>query len=167
MSLREGQSNEYSYHIGNEFFADRGADIVIDADVAVHLDITARRGMYLLQFDFVGRLDVPCDRCLQPVAVDVDTEYDLTVRHGEELDDSSDEVLVIPESWSRLDVAPMIYDTLLLSIPLRCVHAEGGCDSEMAAALRDHRAGDDAPTAAHGTYTTPYAASAASTAASR
>ncbi len=88
-------------------------------------------------------MEVPCDRCLDPVSHEVDTDYDVVVRYGEEYDDSGDNLLILPYSANRLNVAGIIYDTLLLTIPLRCVHAEGECNPEMAEALREHNSSAD------------------------
>lgn len=131
LGLKEGKACEFDYKIGRSFFEERENTDILDCDVDVNLAVEKRREGYMLEFDLVGSLEVPCDRCLEPVKVPIDTTYDVMVRHGEDYDDSSDDVLVIPESWNRLDVAPMIYDTLLLEIPLRCVHPDGECNPEI------------------------------------
>lgn len=131
LSLKEGKSYEFDYHIGPDFFASRDNNEILGADVDVNLAVEKRHDSYMLEFDFVGTLEVPCDRCLDPVAVPVDTTYDLIVRHGEEFDDSDDNLLVIPENQTTLDLSGMIYDTLMLEIPLRHVHPDGECNAEM------------------------------------
>ena len=129
--LKDGKAYEYDWKIGKDFFESRENTDILESDVDVHLNLEKRHEGYLLEFDFVGSIESPCDRCLEAVRIPVDTTYDIMVRHGEEYDDSRDDVLVIPEGWTKLDVAPLIYDTLLLEIPLRCVHAEGECNAEM------------------------------------
>lgn len=138
VTLKAGQVYEYDYHIGKEFFELKENDEILGCDVDVHLSVEKRHETYILEFDLAGDLEVPCDRCLDPVTLPVDEVYDIAVRHGEEYDDSSDDVLVIPEGWTRLDVSGLIYDTLMLTIPLRCVHAEGECNRDMQAALHEH-----------------------------
>ena len=135
--MAEGH-HEADYRIDKSFFEMKENDDILGASVDVHLDIEKRRDSYTLIFDCVGDLEVACDRCLDPVSEPIDTEYRVVVRYGEEYDDSRDNLLVIPESWHRLDVSGIIYDTLLLSLPLRCVHPEGECNSEMSQVLREH-----------------------------
>ena len=67
------------------------------------------------------------------------------MKYGDRYDDVSDDLLVIPESDSYLNVAYMLYDTIVLTIPLRHVHPMGKCNRAMAAALHRHHsaAGDD------------------------
>ncbi len=67
------------------------------------------------------------------------------MKYGADYNDESDDVLIIPESDSCLNVAYMLYDTIVLTIPLRHVHPLGKCNRAMAAALHKHHsnAGDD------------------------
>lgn len=144
-SLRDGHYEE-DYRIGRQFFEDMENCDVLGADVEVHLDIEVRHESYDCRFHFAGRMEVPCDRCLDPVEVPVDTDYHVVVRYGEEYDDSQEDLLVLPWQETSLNVAGIIYDTLLLAIPLRCVHPEGECNSEMSGYLRAHGADDDTDT---------------------
>ena len=131
MSMKEGTPYGFDFHIGREFFEERDYAELLGADVSVHLNVERRHGGYMFEFDLEGALELPCDRCLEPVSVPVDAAYDVMVRHGEEFDDSRDDLVVIPENQTKLDVAPMIYDTILLEIPIRVVHEEGGCNPDM------------------------------------
>ena len=106
--------------------------------------------MYTLQaydctFHCKGMLQIPCDRCLDPLDHEVDTVYHITVKYGDDYNDESDDVLVIPHSDLSLNVAYMLYDTIVLTIPLRHVHPLGKCNRAMAAALHKHHsaAGED------------------------
>lgn len=141
VSLKEGIT-EFGYKIGNGFFSPEETERVLGADVDVRLDINKRHESYRLEFTFDGKLDAMCDRCLDAVRLDIAAEWSLTVRHGDDYDTaetgSGEEMMVIPEDCTSIDVAPMIRDTLLLSIPLRCVHADGECNKDMSAKLREH-----------------------------
>jgi len=142
VSLTEGHHVE-EFHIDKKFFESMENGDILRANVDVRMDVEKRHGNYECRFHFEGTLEVPCDRCLDPVIHTVDTDYDVVVRYGEEYDDSGDNVLTLPYSATRLNVAGMIYDTLLLAIPLRCVHPEGECNAAMAEVLREHRSGPD------------------------
>ncbi len=93
-----------------------------------------------------GMLQIPCDRCLDPLDHEVDTEYHVIVKYGENYDDGADNLLVIPYSNSYLNVAYILYDTILLTIPLRHVHPMGKCNRAMAAVLSRHKGGGDEET---------------------
>ena len=136
---------EQDFHIGKDFFENMENNDILSADIDVHMDMEKKNDAYECTFHCKGMLQVPCDRCLDPLDLEVDTSYHLTVKYGEDYNDDSDDVLVIPETSSFLNVAYMLYDTIVLTIPLRHVHPLGKCNRAMAAALHKHHGatGDD------------------------
>ncbi len=130
---------EQDFVIDKKFFENMENHGILNADVSVHLDMTYRNEVYECVFHCKGQLQIPCDRCLDPLDHEIDTEYKVSVKYGDNYDDGADNLLVIPYSNSYLNVAYMLYDTLLLTIPLRHVHAPGKCNRAMLEALRKHR----------------------------
>lgn len=126
------------FHVGPEFFKNMENPDILDADVDVHLALVNKNGVYDCTFTCKGHLSIPCDRCLEPLDHEVDTVYHVIVKYGEEYDDASDEVLVIPETSRSLNVAYMLNDTIVLTIPIRHVHPMGKCNRAMAAVLNRH-----------------------------
>ena len=135
-ALGEGH-HEYEMKVDRDFFASRENDDVKEADVTVYVDIDVRHGVYEIGITCQGWIDVPCDRCLDPMRLDVDEDYDVTVRYGEDYDET-DDTIIIPESEVNFDLSPLIADTILLSIPLRHVHPEGECNPEMKEIMKQH-----------------------------
>ncbi|MDE6561048.1 MAG: DUF177 domain-containing protein [Muribaculaceae bacterium] len=135
-ALGEGH-HEYEMKVDSDFFAARGNDDVKEADVTAYVDIDVRHGAYKIGITCQGWIDIPCDRCLDPMRLDVDDDYDVTVRYGEDYDES-DDTITIPESEVNFDLSPLIADTILLSIPLRHVHPEGECNPEMKEIMKQH-----------------------------
>ena len=140
-ALGEGH-HEYEMKVDGSFFATRGNGDVKEADVTAYVDIDVRHGAYSIGITCQGWIEIPCDRCLDPMRLDVDDDYDVTVRYGEEYDEK-DDLIIIPEEDVDFDLAPLIADTVLLSIPLRHVHPEGECNSEMEEIMSRHSS--DAP----------------------
>ena len=143
-SLPEGKF-EQEFVCDTQFFKNMENEDVVNSDVKVHLDLEHRNGLYDLKFTLKGVVQVPCDRCLDPIDIEVDTTYDIKVEYGDTYDDASDELLIIPGSNPYLNVAYMLYDTIVLTIPMRHVHPLGKCNRAMAAALTKHkvRGGED------------------------
>jgi uncharacterized metal-binding protein YceD (DUF177 family) len=125
--------HRFEYHLNREFFMNMENDVVRDADINVTLDVTHRAEGYVFEFQLKGSLTVACDRCLDDLTLPVDTVYNLNVRYGEDYNDESDTLLVIPENENYLNVAYLIYDTAVLAIPPRCVHPHGECNRAMTA----------------------------------
>ena len=147
-ALPDGK-HEQDFECGTEFFKnmenpDVIAPDIISSDVKVHLDLVKKNDVYDCVFTCKGMLKVPCDRCLDPIDHEVDTIYHIIVKYGEDYNDETDDLLVIPYSDNYLNVAYMLYDTIILTIPLRRVHPMGKCNRAMLAALHKHRNSGDA-----------------------
>lgn len=129
---------ELDFTVDTDFFRDREQPDVVDSDVRIRVCINHKNGVYYCFFEAKGLMHIPCDRCLEPMEHHVDTDERLSVKYGEEYDDSTDGLLILPETQMSLDLAPILCDMLLLSIPMRHVHPEGGCDPTMSELLSAH-----------------------------
>lgn len=138
-TIPEGEYGQ-EFVCDTEFFKTMENSDVISSDVKVKLDITHKNGNYNCRFKFSGTIEIPCDRCLDALSHEVDTEYCITVRYGEEYNDESDEVLIIPHEEMTLDVSGILHDTIVLTIPIRNIHAPGKCNREMEEKLMGHAA---------------------------
>src|SRR5690606_7129887 len=76
-----------------------------------------------LRVDVVGRLELECQRCLEPLdyAVEVHSELELAVDPGfiETADDDVDRVL----ATHSMDVVSLVEDELILDLPMVPMHA--------------------------------------------
>lgn len=132
---------QFDYHVDGKFFNEIEVSEVRSGSVDVAVNVThTQEGIYDLDFVCSGVITIPCDRCLDDMEHCVDTSYHLTVKMGDTLDDSLDNVLVIPSSWRTLDLEPIVRDTVLLTIPMMHVHSPGECNEEMLGRLDEHRA---------------------------
>lgn len=141
-------THHVEFHLGKEFFVNMESADVHDADLAVDLAVVHRNDAYDMTFHITGTVTLICDRCLDSLEMPMDTLYHVTVEYGDDYNDESDDVLVIPESDNSLNVAYMIYDTVALAIPIKHVHPLGKCNRAMSAILKKHTtgpaSGDDA-----------------------
>ena len=134
---------EFNYHLDGDFFNEIEASEVRSGSVDVALNVNhSQEGIYELDFVCNGVVTIECDRCLDDMEHNVDTTYHLTVKMGDALDESVDNVLVIPSSWRTLNLAPIVRDTVLLTIPMMHTHAPGECNIEMLGRLEEHAARD-------------------------
>lgn len=135
-SLGDGR-HEYEWKIGRDFFSARGNDDVKGADVTAYLDIQVRHGVYSVGLTCQGWIEIPCDRCLDPMRIEIDDDYDVNIRFGEEYEEK-DDTIILPEEDEKFDFSQLIADSILLSIPLRHVHPEGECNQEMEKIMKQH-----------------------------
>ena len=133
-------THHFEYHLDKQFFVNMESADVHDADLTVSLDVVYNGDFYDLAFKVSGEVVLICDRCLDDLHYPIEADYHIVVKYGEDYNDDNDEVLEIPESDSSLNVAYMIYDTVVLAIPIKHVHPLGKCNRQMSAMLKKHRA---------------------------
>lgn len=138
-TLPEG-THEFEYHLDKQFFVNMESADIRDADLTVKLTVVYKHDMYDLSFLIEGTITLQCARCLDDLEIPVEETYHLTVKYGEDYNDETDELLIIPQSDNYLNVAYMIYDTVSLAVPIKPVHPMGKCNRAMSALLRKHRA---------------------------
>ncbi|MBQ6080017.1 MAG: DUF177 domain-containing protein [Muribaculaceae bacterium] len=129
-------------HVDESFFNTEEQIEVRRADVNVTLEVTRKsEDTFHLEISCSGTVTVPCDRCLDDLDLPVDVDYSLNVEQmGTELDDTNDELLIVPSDWRELDAAPIVRDTVLLSLPMtHCHENEDDCNAAVLGVLESHR----------------------------
>ena len=126
------------YTIDDHFFEAVGNSIVKNGDLKATIEITPKREKeFNVHFDIRGTITVPCDLCLDDMKLPVDIKKDILVKLGHDVGET-DTHLVVNESEGQLDAAPIIYDFIVLSIPIRRVHADGECNTMMSEQLKNY-----------------------------
>ena len=149
---KQGTDN-YEFLLDDDFFRAMESIDILGGAVKVSLAVRRANEANYFAIHCQGTIQIVCDRCLEPMDYAVEADYDLAVKYGDEYDDINDGVLIVPEGDHDLDVAPIVYDTVALSIPLQHVHAEGECDEATWQALQAHTAHDlDDEPDEYGTY---------------
>lgn len=128
----------YNFHLSKGFFEQMESADVHDADIDVKATVTYNGDVYEIDIRCTGEATLPCDRCLDDMQESIDAEYHIAAKYGEKFDDSDDALIEIPRSDSDLDIAHIIYDTVMLDIPIMHAHAEGQCNPVMSDILGKH-----------------------------
>lgn len=143
--LKEG-IHDYEFEVDNKFFEHFDESLVDVGEVQVKARLEKRSAFLKLNFEFSGWVELICDRCLEPYKQTIKLETDLFVKFGEEneFDEGDNVIWVLPEEHV-LNLAQVIYEYTVLSIPLKHVHpkssADGGensCNPEMMAKLKTY-----------------------------
>ncbi len=126
-------NHQFTFDIDDRFFEELEYSEIRKGKVGVRLDMEKQERMLQLAFHISGNVEVPCDRCLDPVDCPVGGSSMLYVKFGKEYEEESEDVIVIPETQTQLDVMHFIYEYISLLVPYRHVHATdaqgvSGCD---------------------------------------
>ena len=107
---------KFHSHADLEFFQTFDNTEILDADVDVEIRVVKKERKVEAELHLSGTVTVPCDRCLEPLAVPVEANP------SEVLKPES-----LAEDW---DLSQAVYDYICLSLPLQRVHPEGECNPD-------------------------------------
>jgi uncharacterized metal-binding protein YceD (DUF177 family) len=111
--------HDYSFDIDDAFFGAFEASPIQKGSIELTLSLDKRPDMLVLEFIFSGTVRTECDRCLAEIDLPVADEQRLLVKYSlEEVESDDPDVLFIHPESQQLNVAPFIYDYVLLSMPL-------------------------------------------------
>ena len=85
-----------------------------------------------MTFNFEGTVFIPCDRCNDEYEQSIENEVVIYLKYGHEYEEESDDVIVIPSEEGEFDVASLIYEYIILSLPIHRVHQDvSECNQEI------------------------------------
>jgi len=132
----------YDWVIDGSFFSMYEMSEISDAKIDVQLTLMKHSDFLELHFAFCGWVEVSCDRCLEPLKLDISSEAQMYVKfddHAGEEDSEDNDVIILPYDEDRLNVAQYLYEYAHLSIPIRRIHLEdAGCNPEMIQKLEQY-----------------------------
>ena len=123
----------FDWNAGLEFFESFGNSEVIDAELRIGATLTRSPGYTGVSCEVSGSVTVECDRCLDPLALPVETSFRLSVKFGPEpgrTETDDGEIVMLPYGDAFLDLSQFIYDYVCTSLPLQRVHPDGECNEE-------------------------------------
>ena len=133
LPLKTLSVGEHQYHftLDNDFFTAVGGQEVSEGLVEVEVQVEKSNLNVDITFFLEGTIQATCNRCLESMPLDIDSEEHLVVKFGESYSEESDELIVISEDEGTLNIAWLLYEFVALSIPIALTHNEGECNEEM------------------------------------
>lgn len=130
------EEHQFDFLIDDKFFECFEYSEIKRAQAKVHLNLNKHERMLELTFSLTGTLEVTCSRCLDHFDFPIDGKEVLFIKFGHEFKEEDDDVIIIPETESQINIAPFIYDYLCLLVPFRVVHPENedgqsACDPDV------------------------------------
>lgn len=75
-----------------------------------------------MTFNIVGTVELECDRSLDLFDFSINAERIMRYRLGEEHQELSDELVVIPKESQTINIASLLYEFIGLEIPMKKLH---------------------------------------------
>jgi len=146
VGLKPGD-HEFEYDLNDEFFVEKGAEDLTNVHANIKLSLEKNAGFMLLKFEIGGKADVSCDRCGNPLKMELWDEFKMLVKlvdNAEEMNEQEEDpdVFYLARTESHLDVSNWLYEFVLLSVPMQrmCSQEEMGgpkCNKEVLEKLKE------------------------------
>lgn len=127
--------NDFTFELSQSFF-----DLFeIEQDfespkLNISINLEKKSTMLELQIDLNGHITVPCDLTGELFPQKISNNAELIVKFGDEFDDTDSEVWVIPREDYQINVAQVLYELAMLSVPTKRIHPDvlnGESNSEL------------------------------------
>lgn len=126
----------FDYQINNRFLVHFEESLVKSANVTAQIKLEKHLSWLDLHIQNTGTIEAICDICNEPFDLPIEGEEDVVVKFVEEVpEDEELGVIYLNLNEQVINVATILYERLMLSIPMRTVHPldeEGNytCDPE-------------------------------------
>lgn len=122
LSQLEIGSYEFRFSLDNTYFHAITPSELLGGETAVVAKLNLRESDFSLRMAVEGMVQVTCDRCLDPMDVDIDVEDEVDVEQDAE----------------QLDLSWLAYEMIIVNLPLVHSHQPGGCNPAMELLLQNH-----------------------------
>ncbi|MCQ2346636.1 MAG: DUF177 domain-containing protein [Paludibacteraceae bacterium] len=123
----------YDFVLDDAYLTAQERTELLGGKVEAHVALNLRANDFDLTVAVRGQVQLPCDRCLDPMNVDIDAEEDMAPLLDEEV-----EVIDNRDAGRSLDLNWLAYELIVVNLPLVHCHPEGGCNPSMDSLLQDH-----------------------------
>lgn len=133
--LKSGIYN-YHYTLEDSFFSEYKNEKILGGKVSFDVKLEKKERLMLFFFAYSGAVRTTCDRCLEEMGWPVEGEETLCVKLSDNETSDNEDVVILPESAFKIDLAQWMYEYIAVSMPIQCIHPddENGdptCDPEM------------------------------------
>ncbi len=116
--------HKYNFIVNDKFFEEIEYSEFSKGSLMADLNLEKQERMIILHFSIKGSVEVQCDRCLEVMDFPVDIVETLYVKFGDNKEDETDEILILPESEYQIDISRLINEYITLAMPIRHVHGD-------------------------------------------
>lgn len=130
--LKEGDY-DFEFEVDDSLFESYGRVEILAGRCLARVNMHRTERMLEIRTSIEGYVVCQCDRCLEECRIPVDFDGDLLVKFSDHDADYDGEVMWLSPAADEVDLTQYIYESIVLSLPYRRVHAEGECDADMLA----------------------------------
>lgn len=117
--LKNGK-HEFKFEVEQSFF-DLFETEQEFTNAHINVEVQLEKHTTFLEFEIIigGTVDLICDISNEEFSFPISNSIKVLVKFGEEYDDSNEEVITIPIGDSSFNISQIIYEAVVLSIPMK------------------------------------------------
>ena len=140
-------THSFDIQLNNEFFAELEKTEILSGEVAAKAVLNLREEDYTLKIAVHGTVFVVCDRCLDPMPIDINDEQEIWSEDEETgyWEQVTGKPITHNPSPVTLDLTWLAYEIVSINIPLVHSHQPGECNQQMELLLHDHLCDEPEP----------------------
>jgi uncharacterized protein len=123
-ALKNGE-HSFLFTIDGELFKENQYEDVHDADLKVVITFNKNSAILMFNFAVEGSLTVTCDRCGDDFKLSTRLERQLIVKTDGREHQEEDDMVTLAAGEKDIDIAPFVYQYVVLSLPMQRVHPIG------------------------------------------
>ena len=115
-------AHQYEFDFDDAFFGLFEEPLVEKGSGKVNLNLTRTSSFIELSFDIVGKIELICDRSLDPFWFPLKLSDNLMLKFSDRWEEISDEVIMMPRDEQTINVVQYVYEFIGVAIPMRKLH---------------------------------------------
>lgn len=128
--------HHFSFELDHRFFASFADQELKNGKVKAEVMLEKTGSFMALHFTFNGKVELECDRCLDPFMSDIHQVQTVFLKFGDLPGELEDDVIMIRKEDHEIEVGQLMYEYIILSLPVQRIHPVdenglSGCDPEM------------------------------------
>lgn len=139
VGLKVGK-HHFEYNIDNKFFEYFEYEDFNTTNLKVDVALEKKATFLELHFKVSGTVNVNCDVTNEPFDQELNNEFDLVVKFGEEYNDENIDILIIPHGEYEISIQQYVYELIVLAMPSKRIHPgveDGTLDSDILEKLEE------------------------------
>jgi len=128
-------THSFDIQLDDDFFASLEKSEILNGTVNSKVTLNLREEDFQLSIAVHGTVFVVCDRCLDPMPIEINDEQEI-FSEDEVVPDETGKTL--DGKGTSLDLSWLAYEIVTVNIPLVHCHQPGECNKQMELLLHDH-----------------------------
>ena len=130
-------AHQFDILLDDEFFKSLEKSEILSGKVDCKAALNLREEDYQLKIAVQGPVFVVCDRCLDPMPLEIEDEQEIW-----SVDEENDQS---PITNHQLDLSWLAYEIVSINIPIVHCHQAGECNAQMELLLHNHLCDESEP----------------------